>query len=49
MFGQQHARERGTETRSEFSVSGLYERMKSWFQGNLIAEDSSQLRNQSAF
>ena len=34
MFGQQHARERGTETRSEFSVSGLYERMKNWFQGN---------------
>ena len=34
MFGQQHARERGTETRSEFSVGGLYERMKNWFQGN---------------
>jgi cell division protein FtsA len=34
MFGQQHSRDRGTEPHPGLGISGVFERMKSWFQGN---------------
>jgi cell division protein FtsA len=34
MFGQQNSREPGVEERTGLGISGVLERMKSWFQGN---------------
>ena len=34
MFGQQNSREHGAEERAGLGIGGVFERMKSWFQGN---------------